>query len=255
MLEATAKHEFGDECPATLDLGTFKGIATLGLIYGLARYPLNSILYKVGLGKAFLPFEAISALKQVREYIKTTPEQTALSEFQAPGVFDSNKYSPGTIVRLAPSLRARASLFENDETKIPLYDHKTKIVKEIPRGWVELSMPTEKILLSYPRSFLGVVRKLRGYSDHIIVYFENDQQKIMSKFVSPKFETKALALGKEAHVGLVGQYFNRVGFRIDLIASMEKAEILAMGTPVKEKSKVPAERNPAMAKGFSYFPT
>ena len=254
VTKKTGQHSFEDDCPPTVNLNKLRDSIKVASMYFSQRIPiLNRLGTITRLGPLGLlaTFDGIVAQRRLREYMKINgSQQEAMSEFYAPNVFDANKFNTDTIIRFTPDIQARCSLYNNDETMLPRNCHRHQVYSEYPRGWVETKIP---IPPKIPSSYLGVIRKLPAYKDHVIMLFENDQLKLMSKNVHPSVNKEPITLGEELHFSLRGQWFGKFGVRLDLIASAAKIEILAIGKGSK-RLKNPPERSLASAKAWGYSP-
>lgn len=231
-------HSFSDDCPVNLNLNSAKDLLFMGSILALGSVRLEHVTNLKARGLQ-IPFEAITAQSRIRDYImKTGPEQTPLVEFQYPSVFDSNLYPPDTIVRIKSDIRNKASIFHYDSELVEQYCHRHKVQSSYPRGWIE----TDRPISPWPDNYIGIIRQLPGMLDHMLIFFENNPLKLISQNMRAKVRTDAIALGKEGHVNVIGKFFDKFGFKLGVIGSTEKVEILAMGKAAKSSKRIPAER-------------
>ncbi len=250
-IQEAGTHYFGDACPPTFNLNRATDLFRLVSIYSSVQIPATRYLGKLGLPGLSVPFQAMAAQAKLREYIKACgSEQVALSEFRAPGVFDQNRFNPGTIIKIEEDLQARASRFDYDKTMVSRYCHRHKVTTEHPRGWIEQDIPVPK----FPSSFLGVIWKIPGIADHVILYFDNDQPKILSRPALAYINRPPVSLSQETHFSVTLRLIDMVGFKIDTIMSVSKIEVLAIGKGSRGGKRIPAERSVVTARPLSYSP-
>ncbi len=250
-IQEKGTHQFGDRCPVFIDLGTFKGLAQASHIFLKSKLPRTPVFEGLGLNGLLYPFDSILAQREIRKYINSTgTEQVSVADFEAPNVFDPDKFNPNTIIRLTPDISVRADFAYYDSTLAPQYCHRHRVYSEYPRGWQNLDVPAPKI----PQSYIGIVRKFPGLEDHIFTYFENDQPKLLSRLVKPFFGGSPIDLGAETHVIIAGQLFRKLGISLDMIVSAGKVEVLMVGKGSKKYSRSLQEKPARIARAFSPSP-